>query len=200
MGRQEGGRLLFVPGEGLPCAGLEPDPMLKLSARTAWLDFPDLWTTKACSCSDFADHGCGVEWEEGNNGIWDFSHWAIWDGWEWLQRISAEALGWCAGRLQGFPTCLTHVGRGLPSQHHVYEDECCSSLANHWQGTNQFQQWFFPDPVDISMVLNLDITTRWRCTGTRLWRSAHRLGAAQKLNSTSPLGSALLRHSGKITA
>lgn len=35
VGRQEGGRLLFVPGEGLPCAGLEPDPMLKLSARTA---------------------------------------------------------------------------------------------------------------------------------------------------------------------
>lgn len=36
------------------------------------------------------------------------------------------------------------------------------------------------------MVLNRDVTTCCKCTGTRLWHSAHRLGAAQKLNSTSP--------------
>ena len=105
---KEDSRLLLVPREGLPHAGLEPDAMLKLLAVTVWWDFRDLQTTKACSDSDFADHCCWVEWEEWSNEILGLfklgylRHLAV-----CKQGDSAVALERCAGRLQSVPTYLT---------------------------------------------------------------------------------------------
>lgn len=119
--------------------------------------------------SDFAGHSCWAEWEEWNNEIWDFSSWAVKGIWECLQRSAAEDPSDVLAGCRASPSIQqTGARRDLCCHRSTtcLRDKCCSSSANCWRGTNEQWQWalflLLPVllPVDTSVSLNLDITTR----------------------------------------
>lgn len=156
------------------CAALGPDMMLKLSAVTVWWNFHDLQTTKACSESDCADQCCWVEWEDWSNEILGLlrlgcvRHLACVSG-DVLQRPLGDVLVehraflslWHGGfgvseavvAIPGPHVSATNVPRLLTAV--MVQMSNFNKLYNH---LHPLVVLSLPKPVDISMLINLDVT------------------------------------------